>query len=331
MPDTLINSEALNAKILAAANAAVQSALEKGIVKPEFLALKYTFAPSRGDMGGAFCLVFEGATGDIVHQSLWLTRPYVQKAFKTDRDWRTFIKLFSQLGPYEKVWGDKLNLLLPDLVSREDLIELFEEGDAPVKRHLLRIEGHIRRGFERATQCFFDVASEVEFLTRGELQKAKILKAPAGVLEKDEDEETDEEKEGEKRSFKGTVIQCLACVDPVWGKPTSEIVPGDILEVKIEGDAGPSALVKKFLEETNQAATFPVKQVDRHEDKTFIHLHISEEIEGIMTLTKNLRLKTKQTYVVKKRNKTAIEDLVFFAFLGFALVGLLLAIRYFFF
>ncbi|MCR5346567.1 MAG: hypothetical protein K6E38_02225 [Fretibacterium sp.] len=333
MPDTQLSNEELNARILAAANAAVQTVLEKRNEKPDFVALKYVFVPARGDMGGAFCLIFEGETGDIVHQSLWLTHPYIHKSFKPDRDWRTFLKLFPQLGPYEKVWGDRLNNLLPELVPSEDRIELFEEGDTPVKRHLLHIEGQVRRGFERATQCFFDVSSEVEFLTRSELEKAKILKSLDMSEDDDEIEEADDEEEGDgkKKSFKGTVIQCLACVDPVWGKPSSEIVPGDILEVRIEGDSGPSALVKKFLEETGQASTFPVQQVDRYEDKMYIYLRISDEIQGIMTLTKNLRLKTKQSYVAKKRNKTALEDLFFFALLGIVLVGLLLAVRYFFF
>ncbi|MBR1671309.1 MAG: hypothetical protein IJ702_00075 [Fretibacterium sp.] len=326
MADTLSSNEELNAKILAAANAAVQSALAQNNEEPEYLALKYTFTPSRGDMGGAFCLIFEGATGEIVHQALWLTRPYVQKSFKTNRDWRTFIKLFPQLGPYEKLWGDKLNVLLPELVPTEDRVELFEEGDAAVKRRLLRVEGQVRRGFERATQCFFDVACEVEFLTRTELEKAKIIKAPADPFE----EKAPEEDNEDEKSFKGTVIQCRPRVDPVWGKPSSEVAPGDVLEVGIDGDGGPSALVQKFLEETGQAPTFPVEQVDRYEDKTHIYLRISEEIQGVMTLTKDLRLKTKQAYVAKKHHKTAIEDLFFFALLGIALVGLLLAVRYFF-
>ena len=30
---------------------------------PEFLALKSTFTPSRGDMGGGFCVIIEGKTG----------------------------------------------------------------------------------------------------------------------------------------------------------------------------------------------------------------------------------------------------------------------------
>ncbi|MCR4818805.1 MAG: hypothetical protein K5841_07610 [Fretibacterium sp.] len=331
MPETLLNNENINERLSATSNAVVHNLSARGTDEAEFIALKYTFTPSRGDMGGAFCLIFEGITGEIVFQSLWLTRPYVQKAFKTNRDWRTFIKLLSQLGPYEKIWGEKLNGLLPDLVSTEDLRELYEEGDAPVKRHLLRIEGHIRRGFERATQCFFDVASEVEFLTRNELVKAKILDAPEN--EEDESDEADdgEEGEGKEKSFKGTVIPCLPCVDPVWGKASSEIVPGDIIEVKIEGESGPSALVQKFLEETGQSPTFPVDQVNRREDKLYIYLHISDEIHGVMMLTKDLRLKTKQSYAAKKRHKTALEDLFFLTCMGLALVGLLLAVRYFFF
>ena len=335
MPETLSNSEDLNARILAAANAAaMHSAEAKEREKPEFAALKFTFAPTRGDMGGAFCLVFNGETGEIVLQSLWLTRPYMQKSFKPDRDWRTFIKLFSQLGPYERLWGDKLSLLLPDLVSDKDRTELFEEGDTVVRRYQLHIEGQVRRGFERATQCFFDVDSELELLTRGELERARIIKPASGEAVEEEaasGESGEEGEEGTRKSFEGTVIQCLPCVDPVWGKPSSEVVPGDILEVKIEGDAGPASLVRSFLEETNQTPTFPVKQIDHQDNKTYIHLHISEEIEGIMTLTKDLRLKAKQSYAVKKHHKTALEDLFFFAVLGIVLIGLLLALRFFFF
>ena len=46
--------------------------------QPEFLALKSTFTPSRGDMGGGFCVIIEGKTGKTVFQVLWVAKPYAE-------------------------------------------------------------------------------------------------------------------------------------------------------------------------------------------------------------------------------------------------------------
>ena len=171
-------------------------------------------------------------------------------------------------------------------------------------------------------------------LTRSDLERAQILEKPAPPEEKKEEESgedgTSEEKDKDK-SFEGIVVPCLAVVDPVWGKPASQIAPGDILEVKIEGDTGPSGLVQKYLESTGQKPTFPVESIERREDKTFIVLRISDEIEGHMTLTKDLRLKAKHTVKQREQQKHGVEDLIFFGVMLLAGIGLLLAIRYFFF
>ena len=193
----------------------------------------------------------------------------------------------------------------------------------------MRVEGQIRKGFERATQCFFDVSCEVEMLTRGDLERAQIIEKPAEP-EPEEKKEEKGETEKSERSFEGTIVPCIPIVDPVWGKPASQIGPGDILEVKIEGETGPSGLVHKYLESTGQKPTFPVEVVERREDKTFIVLRISDEIEGHMTLTKDLRLRAKHTAKQREQQKHGIEDLIFFGVLGLAVIGLLLAIRYFF-
>lgn len=314
----------LNAKIMARAEEAAKAA-PGGLTEPiEYLALKYTFTPSRGSMGGAFCLTFEGATGEIIDSQLWLTRPYIEKAFKPSRDWRTFLRMLSMLGPYDKTWGDKLNAMLPELTTPEDRMALFEERDSPNKRVLLRLESHIRKNFERATQCFFDVACELEKLTRSDLVSAKMLEARDG-----EGEEEPQEDEEEK-SFEGTIIQCRPIVDPVWGKPSSEVTVGDILEVGIDGDAGPSALVKDYLQEAGLEPTFPVEEIERSEGKVLITLRISDEIQGIISLTKDLRLKTKRPLEEVNHSRTAVTDLLFFGILAIVLIGLLLAVRYFF-
>ena len=58
MPEILLNNED-NERISSSTDTADQSVLARKIDKPEFLAIKYTFTPTRGDMGGAFCLIFD--------------------------------------------------------------------------------------------------------------------------------------------------------------------------------------------------------------------------------------------------------------------------------
>lgn len=303
--------------------------------RPGYLAFKFTFIPSRGDMGGAFCLIFDGRTGKIIFQVFWLAKPYAGKILiEPAKDWRNFVKRFPQLGPLDKRWGEKLQGLLRELLPGDDRRKLFENYTRP---RLRQAESQIRRGFEQATQCVFSAACDAEPIARGELERAKVLKPLKSRAEQEEEEKAKKEKEKEKENpledsqFKDTIIKCSARVDPVNGKPSSEIIPGDIVEVGIEGE-GTSALVRKFLEENNQTPLFPVEEVDRREGKTYIYVRISTEIRGLLTITKDLRLrvKAKPVPVGQTINLMALEDLFFFIILGIALVGLLFVIRYFF-
>ena len=69
---------------------------------PGYIALKYTFlTPKRGDLCGAFCLVFEGSTGKVLFQTFWVTCSDPLADLRTSQDWRTFNKLISQIGEVE--------------------------------------------------------------------------------------------------------------------------------------------------------------------------------------------------------------------------------------
>lgn len=308
----------------------VTPSVDKTPETPEYLALKYIFyTPKHGDMNGGFCVIFEGNTGRMILQTLCLTRKEIEITFGPDEGWRSFGKLISQMGPYDKIWGDKLLALLPSLITEEDRIALFDEVDSRKNKkgnkNLLRLEGAICKAFERATHSFLNVDCDVELVTRRALEEGGLLEPREGA------EQVKEEKEEKERSFEGTVISCRPLVDPVRGKPSTDVLPGDLLEVGLDGDVGASGLIQKHLRATNQAPVFPVEEVDRRENKTYIYLRISDEVRGLLTLTKTLRLKTRRASTEKERNKSALEDLGFFIMIGVALIGLLLAIRYLFF
>lgn len=301
---------------------------------PGYLALKLLFfTPKRGDVAGGACTIYEGATGETILQTFCLTRSVPSLGFKPTEGWRTFNKLVSKIGPYDRTWGDKIEAILPDLFPDEDRIALFDEARSspPSKEVLSRVEGKVLKGIERATHCTLSMSCAVELLRREQLEEASLLEPKGGAKPTPKQEDAPEAEDGEEKSFEGTVIPCIPRLDPVWGKSSTEVVPGDLLEVGLAEGGGPSGLVMKYLESTGQSPIFPVEEVDRRDNKTYIYLRISEELQGLLTLTKDLRLKTKRTVVEEKRHKSAMEDMLFFGALGLALVGLLLALRYLFF
>ena len=306
--------------------------------EPEFLALKSTFTPSRGHMGGGFCVVFEGKTGKTVFQVFWLAKPYSEGVLiESSQGWRSFVKKLPQMGPLDKDWGGKLQEQLKGILKTDEKKKLYENYTRP---KLKQLESMIRRSFEGTTQCVFSATTDAEPVERKELERAKIVKplppSPEQLAkmqrEREEQEKAqEEEKVKENANFEGTIIMCSPLVDPTKGKASSEIVPGDIIGVKIEGE-GTSALVKKYMEENNIEPLFPVDEIKETPGKKFIYVKISDEIRGAITITKDIKIQVKEDKQPEpqKHGVSFLGDIFFFALLGGALVALLFVIRYFF-
>ena len=309
--------------------------------EPEFLALKSTFLPTRGDMGGGFCVVFEGRTGKTVFQVFWLAKPYASGVMvEPSKDWRTFVKRLPQFGPLDKDWGEKLQEQLKSILTVEEKRKLFENY---TKAKVRQLESIFRRSFENVAQCVFSAVSDVEPVARNELERAKIIKplppTPEQLAKQQREQEEREKAEQEEKeeakkegNFEGTLIICTPVLDPVRGKASSMIMPGDILAVNIDGE-GTSALVKKYLDENNIEPLFPVDEIKETAGKKFLYVKISDEIRGVITITKDIKIKIKETEQQQKENSASLSffgDVIFFGVLAAALVGLLFVIRYFF-
>ena len=319
MPEEMLN-DTQNQGTAAPPSEAPQPEEKKAEEAPQYLALKYTFfTPRQGDMSGAFCLIFEGETGETVLQNLWLTRSSSEVSIKPEEKWRDFVNHIPRLGPYDKIWGEKLDAFLPELLPEDGRIKLFKMGTVS-KQILRKVEGEISRGFERTIHYALEGACGVEFLTRKALEEAGILPSLNPT------EEPKEEPKEEERSFEGTLIPCMPIIDPVWGKSSTGIVPGDVLEVRLQSDVGAGGMIQKFLQTTNQRPIFPVEAIEKREDKTYIYLRISSEIRGLLTLTKDLRLKTAQLATGSQRQKKAADDLIFFLIFGTAFIAIVLVI-----
>ena len=310
---------------------------------PEFLGIKSVFTPSRGDMGGGFCTIIEGATGRTVFQIFWLAKPYANGQIpEVGKDWRSFVKSLPSMGPLDKDWAEKLQEKLKEILTADEKKKLYENY---TKTKIRQLESIIRRSFESTAQCVFSAQTDAEPIARPELERAKVIKplppSPEELerMKREQEEKEKAEKEAKEQeeakkegNFEGTIIKCNPQVDPVRGKASSEIMPGDIIGVKIEGE-GTSAVVNKYLEENNVEPLFPVDEIRETQGKKFIYVKISDEIRGYVPITKDIKIRVKEQPNQQNNQEhkaSFVNDIFFFGLLGGALILLLFVIRYFF-
>jgi hypothetical protein len=196
--------------------------------------------------------------------------------------------------------------------------------DPDASQRLASLSTEVRNNFERSTHYFLDFAIAFERLSRQDM-------ANAGVLSKGGGKSGDaSQPQGEEKSFAGTLITCLPVIDPTHGIPVSELKPGDVLEVKMQGGVGAGDLIQKYLTSTHQDAAFPVSSIEKKNDeKTYIFLDINDEIKGLITVTKDLRLqRLEKESSSHKTMAINLDNLIFFGTLAVAAIVILLVIRF---
>jgi hypothetical protein len=294
-----------------------------------FCALKcYFYTPKRGDIRGAFCFVFS-EDGTILDEVFWATREMNGIDIDIMAGWRTLNKSIPVMGAYEKSLVEKLSSVTFDILSTSVRAELLQSSN--VSEELENLSGELRNAFERATHYFLEIELRFERLSYHDLLESGVVSTNE-EKEKETDASSDPQAEGEK-SFPGTLVTCLPVIDPVRGKPVSELVPGDLVNVKIQGGVGAAELIQKYLISTSQEAVFPVETVEKKDDdKTYVLLNISEEIHGLIVVTKDLRLSVVQRASIKRRVISFNADnIIFFGTLTIATIVILIAVRLLFF
>jgi hypothetical protein len=285
----------------------------------------YFHTPKRGDIWGAFSLLFNGATGESMDNVFWVTRLLTGQPINVSEPWKALNKLIPKMGNYEKSLGEKLSASLLETFKPAMRIDLCQTDDPSNLLH--DVSEEIRNGFERATHCFLDFKMELERMSAREL-------ADAGVVTKDRapaEPETDKTK-AEEKALSGALINCVPVIDPVNGKPVSELKPGDMIEVKIQGGVGAGDMIHKYLSSTNQDAVFPIEKIEKGEknasEKTYIFLDINEELKGLITVTKDIRLRV---FKIGAQNKTSItinfDNVIFFGVLAVAVLVIAIVVK----
>jgi hypothetical protein len=230
------------------------------------------------------------------------------------------------MGSYEKTLGDILLNVMLETFSTSARIELCHETS--ISQRLEFLSEDVRNKFERAIHYFLEFNMAFERLPHQDLMNA-------GLLLKNGEKPTDTpiSQDSEEKSFAGTLITCLPVIDPTHGVPVSELKPGDVLEVKMQGGVGAGDLIQKYLTSTNQDAAFPVLSIEKKNDeKTYIFLDINDEVKGLITVTKDLRLhKLEKSLSSHKTMAINLDNLIFFGTLVAAALVILSVIRFVFF
>jgi hypothetical protein len=296
---------------------------------PLYGALKcYFYTPKRGDIWGAFCFLFNASTGETIENVFWVTRLLTSPPIDVHMGWKELNKAIPSMGAYEKTMGDKLINSMLEIFSPSVRIDLCRQDN--VSARLVSLSTEIRNSFERTTHYFLELKIAFEQLSRQDMVNAGVLSKEDEEKAKKPDDPTLQESE---KSFAGTLITCLPVIDPVRGTPVSELKPGDVLEVKIQGGIGAGELIQQYLNTTNQDAAFPVLTVEKKDDdKTYVLLDINEEVKGLITTSKDLRLRTLQRGPLRKTTLTInLDNVIFFGTLTIAAIVILFVIRFLFF
>ena len=284
----------------------------------------YFYTPKRGDIWGAFSLLFDGVSGAVIDNVFWVTRALDSAPIDLSMGWQELNKLIPKMGVYEKNMGEKMAVSLMEVFSPSVRVKLCQSGGEDEQMEAITLE--LRDAFERTTHYFLDMKLMFEPLTPEDLTKAGVPFASGGTdaLKKGSSDTDDEEK-----SFAGTLITCLPVIDPVYGKPVSELAPGDLLEVKLQGGIGASDLIQKFLNTTRQEAVFPVHSIEKKDDeKTYVLLEVNEEVKGLITVTKDLRLRVLNMPSKKPTVSINLDNLVLFGTFVLAFIIIALVVNY---
>ncbi|MDR1740984.1 MAG: hypothetical protein LBR38_03955 [Synergistaceae bacterium] len=278
----------------------------------------YFYTPRRGDVYGAFYFLFDGTNGEVLDKVFWTTRTPSGPPINVSMGWRELGKYIPLMGTYDKSFTEKLGTVVHEVLSSAACVSLMRPIGA--EEFLAGLREELKTAFERSTHYFMDLEMAMELVSNNDVAAAGLLNTEANAPKQEAED---------VRSFKGTFVTCLPIIDPTRGKAISDLMPGDRVFVKLQGEIG--EIVQKYLAARGEGLEFPVESVEKREQGTFcVIFKISDEIRGVMTSTKDIRLSMASVEPKRRINiKVGFDDVVFFGAIGVAALAIVLVIRLF--
>ncbi|MDD2207092.1 MAG: hypothetical protein WCQ97_04850 [Aminobacterium sp.] len=274
-------------------------------LSPKFLAVKVRFdSRKRGDVGGAFCLLCEGTSGDIFDESYWVSSKGFPERFSVNASWESVRKALIDLrGPdlrahFEKVLWNKLRSIVRDLMTPTQLNLIFSQDKGEKQ-----IEDVLHEQLKEAFRTEIEMQISVERFNKARLELS-------GLGQEEKKEEKEEKTTTNVIGEGGIQISCNPFVDPVRGKAASELVENDCIWVSFE-DTGLSGFIKRTLEQTSEKPVFPVRSVEKLPTGLVLaKIAISEGVQGLVRVSGDIKVRVESEHSMEKISPFPLRLLV---------------------
>ncbi|MFA7621179.1 MAG: hypothetical protein WCY56_04940 [Aminobacteriaceae bacterium] len=260
-------------------------------LSPSYVAIKLRFETrKKGEVGGAACVVAEGRSGELVDTTMWVSGRELPASFSIHSDWEAVRNGIQKMGSNpDRALFPKVLQLLKEVFSPTAVNSLF--STPPKKEDVIS-------ALEKAFLMVYH--SEITFeLAVETFNKARL--ETGGLGDVGSPAPSDSEPEVPLNATMAKVqINCKPMLDPVRGRPVSEIVPGEYIYVEVQKTGALSSVIEKILSRAGEHPAFQVTSVERLPSGQFlIKLSISKGIDGLARVSADLRLKTVPLFSMK--------------------------------
>jgi len=262
-------------------------------VAPCYVAVKGKFqSRKKDDLKGAFCLVAQGVTGEILALKSWIGSSDLPQSFDIKAAWES---VFSYIDKLEVVKGDKNYRRFEDLLyyffNNTTLNKLFSE-----KIDLTEVKKALSQAIMNVFR--FDLIAEIDVERFNEI---RFKLSPLAKKDVEEVQPKEDEGKSQQQAVQDVVLTCIPVLDAIHGKAVADLKENDTVEVSIASSSPVSRFVNELFSVNKLSPAFKVKSVQVLPSGHYlVRLFISDGIEGIFKSSGELKVKVADKLIQKK-------------------------------
>lgn len=272
-------------------------------VAPCYMAIKGKFQSKRqGDLNGAFCLVAQGVTGDILVLKSWVDFESLSQSFDIKATWES---VFSYICKLENVKYKQAQRRFEDLLynffTNTTLNRLFTSNLSLAE---------LQKSLSQAIANTFRSALVLDIDIEKFNQIRYKLSPVAGKSAEEGIPQGQEGQENLQQAVKSVTLACVPRLDVIKGKAVADLRENDEIEVSIASSYPLGKFMNRLFATNKLMPVFKVKSVQQLPSGAYmVRLFISDGIEGVFKSSGELKVRT-----MEKANQRK-KSLYFFVFL----------------
>jgi len=254
---------------------------------PSYVAIKGRFASrKRGDTNGAFCLVADGLTGESLDLEIWVGDVDLPAGFDIGASWESVRSTLRDIPvTTEKGASRLLESLLRANFPATAVNALFKSPEALAEK---------QQAIKEALSSSFRVDLSCDLVLE-RFHKIRFDRSPLARrgLPEPSAEPTPEGSRQETLTPASQIrVPCRPYLDPVRGKPTSRLVPGERIPITVDESTGLGRLMGRILQKSGRPTVFPVESLEKQASgDVLVLLALSEGMKGIIKLPGEVRVR----------------------------------------